>query len=245
MKIYGKQFASIYNENWNFSANKVWPLLYKTVRSKIKKPATWLDLCCGTGLLLDKVSTKGIQATGVDFSKYQLQHARRNAPQAHFICKDIRAFEFPETYDVITCMFDSLNYITRKNEITRIFRRVHKNLSPEGLFIFDINTFQGIKDGWSQTTVRHGKDYTLLLEGSFNEKKALGQLDITGFIKQGLFYRKFTETHIEKGYDPSDIEELLAKTGFRFKKMDGQTFKTARKKSGRLLYICSANNQNV
>jgi len=148
MKIYGKYFTAVYNEKWGGFANKIWPILYKTVRNKIKKPANWLDLCCGTGHLLDKVTAKGIHGTGVDFSKYQLQYARRNAPLARFFCKDIREFEFPKTYDVITCMFDSLNYITRKNELTRLFRNIHKHLSPEGLFIFDINTFQGIKDGW-------------------------------------------------------------------------------------------------
>lgn len=239
MKVYGKDFAAIYNKQWAFWGPKMWPFLLKYVKKHVPKAQSWLDLCCGTGSLLKFVCKNGFSATGVDISKYQLQYARRNAPGAKLLVQDVRKLSLPQKFDVITCMFDSLNYLTTKRDLLKVFRRVRQHMMPDGLFAFDMNTFKGLQDHWCRTSATYERDLTLVVESSFNPKRALGCCRITGFTKKGKLYQKFQEEHIERGYRPQEIEELLEKVGFFSKKYDGNKLIRPSKKSGRLLYLCT------
>ena len=54
--------------------------------------ASVLDLCCGTGQLLEVLAQRGYQVTGVDLSAAMLDRARRWVPRARFYHADVRAF---------------------------------------------------------------------------------------------------------------------------------------------------------
>lgn len=236
--VYGRDFASVYNEKWAFWGAKMWPFLSRAVTRNNPRARIWLDLCCGTGSLLRFVSENGFIATGVDVSKHQITHARRNAPSAKLMVRDIRELSFRHKFDVITCMFDSLNYLTRKNDLLKVFCKVKSHLSKGGIFAFDMNTFEGMQDGWCRTSVTHEPNRTLAVETSFNPKNAIGRFLITGFVKNGRRYRRFQEEHIERGYTRHEIEELLTKAGFSFRKYDGHSLGRPKKRSARLLYVC-------
>jgi len=239
-QIYGKDFANAYNTNWSFFGPKMWPFLAEAVARRNPEASTWLDLCCGTGSLLELVCENGFQATGVDASKHQLEHARQNAPRALLLHDDIRDLSLPDSFDVITCMFDSLNYLTAKKDILRVFRRVRRHLAAGGIFAFDINTYEGLQDQWCQTTTTEDPAMVLIVETSFDAKRALGHCLITGFVQEGARYRGFKEEHIERGYHAEEIEGLLEQAGFSFRKYDGYSLGRPRKRSGRLLYACTA-----
>lgn len=237
-QIYGKDFASIYNEAWAFWGPKMWPFLYKHVKRRNPNAKTWLDLCCGTGSLLRLAYSNGFVCTGLDFSAHQLKYAKQNVPKAIFVHDDIRKWSSSESFDVITCMYDSLNYLTNKKDLQRVFRNVRKCLADKGLFAFDINTFEGLQDKWNQISIIKKRNYTVIIESSFGEKRALGKCVFTGFIKQKRLYRKFEEEHIERGYRAAEIEEMLKKLGFSFTKYDGDALKRPLQRPARLLYIC-------
>lgn len=180
----------------------------------------------------------GFEAVGLDISPHQLKHAKHNAPAAAFLRCDVRELDLPRKFDVTTCLFDSLNYLTRKKDIERVFRRARRHLAGGGLFAFDVNTFEGLRDQWCKSTVVKNPGRTIIVDTSFNEKRAMGRCVITGFIKAGRVYRRFEEEHIERGYRPSEIEDLLSRAGLAFEKYDGNTLSTADERSGRLLYLC-------
>lgn len=235
---YGKDFARIYNDKWAFWGPEMWAFLSPIIRKSIPGPGTWLDLCCGTGSLLRLVVENGFAATGVDISRHQLRHARKNVPRARFLTGDIRQLALGRQFDVITCLFDSLNYLRRKNDLSKVFRKARRHLAPGGIFAFDMNTYEGLHDHWQKTHAIHDDDFTLLVETAFNARRAMGRCLITGFIREGKRYRKFQEEHLERGYHAREIEDLLCAAGFKFIKFDGNTLGRPRKRSGRLLYIC-------
>lgn len=241
ISTYGKDFARVYNRSWGgWTRNRAWPFVSGLVAERAGHARSWLDLCCGTGWLLKQVCESGLEAVGLDQSRYQLAHARRNAPAARLVRGDVRWFSLRRRFDVITCMFDSLNYLRRKNDLLRAFRNARRHLQPAGLFIFDMNTYEGLRRGWSRTSVTRGPLGTLIMETSFDPGRALGRALITGFVKAGKLYRRFQEEHVERGYRPREIEDLLGRAGFRFKKRDGTDFGRAKKRSPRLLYACTA-----
>jgi len=93
MPPYGKDFSAIYNDRWAFWGSKMWPYLSRRVLKHHRGATTWLDLCCGTGSLLEYVCAAGFAAAGVDRSAAQLRHARKNAPGARLIRTDVREFD--------------------------------------------------------------------------------------------------------------------------------------------------------
>jgi len=238
MSIYGKDFAAVYNDQWAFWGPKMWPFLAKVAAARNPDAQTWLDLCCGTGSLLKHVCENGFSAVGLDVSPHQLKYARKNAPGATLVRADVRQFSLDRKFDIITCLFDSLNYLTRKKDLERVFRAVRRHLNAGGLFAFDVNTFEGLQDQWHQTTAVKNPGRTIVVSTSFNEKRALGRCVISGFIKEGRLYRRFEEEHIERGYRASEIEELLERAGLALEKYDGNTLSTPGERSGRLFYLC-------
>ena len=70
MAFYGKDFAEAYNEKWAFWGPKMLPFLSKVVAEHNPDARSWLDLCCGTGSLLELVCEHGFTAVGLDISAH-------------------------------------------------------------------------------------------------------------------------------------------------------------------------------
>lgn len=253
MSVYGKDFAQIYEEgHWgNWTHKRAWPFLSDLVTKRFPYARTWLDMCCGTGLLLKHVSESGFKTFGVDRSRHQLAYARRNAPAAKLLCKDIRNFSFGLKADVVTCMFDSLNYLTRKDDLLKAFRSARRHLAPSGVFVFDMNTFEGLQATWKETLATHTKDWTAIMTLSFDGRTSLGCVEITGFMRRGKVYRKFVERHLERGYRSAEIDSLLRRAGFTFRKfdarrlqLDGRRLGRLSKRPPRLVYVCRPENES-
>jgi SAM-dependent methyltransferase len=238
MGIYGRDFAAVYNESWGGFTRRIWPFLREMVRRHNPGAGTWLDLCCGPGWLLGMACESGFSAVGVDLSPHQLKYARQNAPDAKLVRADVREFSLSGKFDVITCMFDSLNYLTRKRELERALRRARRHLAGGGLFIFDVNTFEGLRKNWCKVSTMREPERTVMVDSSFDEKRGLGRCLVTGFVREGRLWRRFEEEHVERGYRPEEIEELLGRAGLSFSKYDGDSLARARKRSGRLVYVC-------
>lgn len=236
--IYGNDFAYVYNDKWAYWGEKMWPFLRKAVKQSVPHASTWLDLCCGSGSLLKFICQEGFSATGIDLSEHQTRYAQHNVPDAHIVQGDIRTLSFAQPFDVVTCMFDSLNYLTLKRDLGRVFDSVRLHLKQNGLFAFDMNTYEGLEDLWCATTATHDTHSTIIIETSFNKKRALGRCLVTGFLKEDNLYRRFQEEHIERGYKAHEIEQLIKKAGFTFKKYDASTFSNPKQRSAKLLYLC-------
>ena len=139
---------------------------------------------------------------------------------------------------MITCLFDSLNYLTTKRDLARALRNARRHLADDGLFALDMNTLKGLRDFWQRTSVLRDPGRILINETSFDEKRGLGRCHLTGVVREGRRDRKFEEEHIQRGYAPEELEGLLTRCGLAFTTYDGNRLSRPRKRSARLLYIC-------
>ena len=98
-----------------------------------------LELGCGTGALLAGLSPE-LSVTGIDRSPEMLAVAAQTVPAARLLQGDITAFSLPAEFDVIICMFDTLNHVQTLAGWLALFGCVHQHLADGGLFIFDVNT---------------------------------------------------------------------------------------------------------
>jgi SAM-dependent methyltransferase len=98
-----------------------------------------LELGCGTGALLAGLAGS-FSVTGVDRSPEMLTLAAGAVPGARLARADITAVTLPSQFDVVICMFDTLNHVTTVDGWLAVFRGAHEHLTDGGLFIFDVNT---------------------------------------------------------------------------------------------------------
>ena len=99
-----------------------------------------LDLCCGTGLLADRLISRGYRVVGVDASDAMLAIAReRLGPDV-----ELRRMTLPElavrgVFDAAVCTFDGFNYLT-PDEFRVTIAEVAHRLRPAGWLVFDLHT---------------------------------------------------------------------------------------------------------
>jgi SAM-dependent methyltransferase len=98
-----------------------------------------LELGCGTGAVLAGLPER-LTLTGLDRSPEMLAVAKTKVPRAEFVEGDMSAFHLGRRFDVVACVFDTINHLPRFGLWEGLFRRVHEHLNERGLFLFDVNT---------------------------------------------------------------------------------------------------------
>jgi SAM-dependent methyltransferase len=106
-----------------------------------------LELGCGTGAMLAGLAP-GLEMTGLDRSPEMLAVAARTIPGAKLVRADMTAFSLGARYDVVICVFDTLNHLPRLAGWRAMFDRVHEHLADRGLFVFDVNTTERLRRLW-------------------------------------------------------------------------------------------------
>lgn len=240
------EFANIYDELIYEDIN------YDKVCEKIIDICTengivfedYLDLACGTGNVAIKVSKYFKNTYAVDLSDDMLNIAfdkfKKNKIKAKVICQDMCELSLNKTFDLITSVLDSTNYITEDEDLLQYFRNVYEHLKEDGLFIFDINSYYKLSTVLGNNIYTYSSDeifYTW--ENSFEEEVI--NMFLTFFVKQDNgFYEKFEEEHFERAYEESHIEQSLQECGFKIlKKLAGYSDKKVEKNSERILYVVS------
>jgi SAM-dependent methyltransferase len=98
-----------------------------------------LELGCGTGSLLAHLPEIR-SLTGLDRSPEMLAVARQKVPRARLVEADMSCFSLDERFEVVACIFDSLNHVLEFEKWKTVFGLVHDCLVDDGLFVFDVNT---------------------------------------------------------------------------------------------------------
>ena len=202
-----------------------------------------LDLGCGTGSMTMELARRGAEMIGVDISADMLAVARDRAADAGldilYLNQDMADFELYGTVDFIVSSLDCVNYITRKNDLKRVFRLVNNYLDPGGLFIFDVNTEYKLSQVLGGNTfVSDGRDIFWAWQNEYDKKSRLCNFYLTFFERVGETYRRFDEVHTERAYGADELCLMLREAGLKVEAVyHDLTFGKPRKTSRRLFFV--------
>ena len=181
-----------------------------------------LDLGCGTGTLTELLYQKGYDMIGVDLSQEMLNIAlekkEKSGSEILYLCQDMRELDLFSTVGTVISACDCVNYLLEDDEVTETFELVDNYLYPGGLFLFDFNTVYKYEQVIGDATIAENRDdCSFIWENYYDAEEQINEYDLTLFIqeKENL-YRKFEETHYQRGYSMEKIRTLLEEAGMEF-----------------------------
>ncbi|RPJ39135.1 MAG: class I SAM-dependent methyltransferase [Chloroflexi bacterium] len=223
MQAYNASFARIYNLRWaNFAQNAA-PRLRTYYESTLvgHENHRMLDLCCGTGQLAMHFLDHEYEVTGLDLSEAMLDYARANAAayivagQAHFVLGDAANFELDDRFGLVVSTFDALNHLPDFTALKSCFLSVYPCLVEGGLFIFDLNTEEGLRR-WTGIMVEDQPELMLVTRSLYDEASRRAFIRISGFAPAGDdLYERFEETTYEVPFDLAAVRTALFEVGFQ------------------------------
>lgn len=120
-----------------------------------KKADRILDLACGPGFYVQRLSRLGYDCLGIDFSPASIAYARQENPDLAFVESDIRSAEYGSGYDLAMFIFGEFNVFPIQ-DARHILTKIHAALADDGLLLIEPHSFNAIK----QIAQRPGTWYT-------------------------------------------------------------------------------------
>ena len=211
-----------------------------------------VDLGCGTGTLTELLYQRGYDLIGVDNAPDMLEIAmekrEKSGSEILYLLQDMRELELYSTVGTIVSVCDSVNYILEEDELLDVFRRVNNYLYPGGLFIFDFNTDYKYREVIGDTTIAENReDCSFIWENFYDEESALNEYDVTVFVQEdGEIFRRFIETHVQRGYDVEQMKTLLEAAGLELLiTQDADTHGEVTEKSERVYMVAKEHGKQL
>ena len=230
-------FASVYDTFMDETPYEEWcefilELLHRyeekevtTDEKLLQEQNSILDLGCGTGTLTELLAAKGYDMIGIDNSQEMLQIAmekkERSGLDILYLLQDMREFELYGAVGAVISVCDSLNYLLREEDLLSVFRLVENYLYPNGLFIFDFNTVYKYETIIGDATIAENReDCSFIWENYYHPQEEINEYDLTIFVKnkeeKDDCFRRFRETHYQRGYRLEQMKRLLYQAGLSF-----------------------------
>ena len=186
-----------------------------------RRPSLVLDLACGTGSMTLSLADRGYDMIGIDGSAEMLSEAyNRSSGRTDILWlqQDMRSFELYGTVGAVTCCLDSLNYLTKTDDLMRTLLHVHNYLNPDGLFLFDVNSPWKFEHIYGDNDIiledREGKSVCCWRNG-YDRDSGLCTFDLTIFTENADGrYSRSDAVQQERCYSEGRLRRALERCGF-------------------------------
>ena len=110
---------------------------------------------------------------------------------------------------------DSINYVTKPQDVQKTFCRIYESLRPGGLFVFDINTPYKLESLDGQVFLDETEDSYCVWRAVYDRRHSLCRygMDLFQRLEDDTWERSFEE-HVERAYTPQELSGWLMDAGF-------------------------------
>lgn len=224
---------------------------YYNIAKKLKGKV--LELCCGTGRITIPLKEKGIDITGVDFTKAMLNEAKKKANnkklQIDFFLEDMRVLNLKKKFSMIFIPFNSLQNTYSIEDVSKIFTVVTKHLEEDGIFVFDIfppnihfmvNAEKGYRE-IKKFKLDNGEKVELSEKGKYDSATQIFRLNWKHKIGETINNQKLDM----RCFYPLEMDLHILYNNFKiiekFGDFDSNEFTSDSKK---IIYVCKKNGVN-
>ena len=226
-------YADIYDaQYWGYTEDIAF---YAEEASKATGPV--LELACGTGRVLLPCAEAGAFVTGLDSSPAMLNRCREKlaaysqevAARVRLATGDMRAFQLPERFELITIPFRSFLLLLTVQDQLQALATIREHLTNTGRLIFNVFVpdvkMIAERSGRAGEAVTHVKEFLIPESGHRMVMWDSRHYQINEQMLESLFiYDEVDETGqvVRRSYKPLKLrwmyryeaEHLLARSGF-------------------------------
>jgi len=238
-----RSFALLYDA---LLGNAMFPLIRRNFEWVVRRYGirfrSAADVACGTGTFVRYLCQWGVPVFGVDRSTSMLRIAMQKNREngARFLRQDLRQLQLPYPVDLITCHFDSLNYLLSTRDLFMALCRFRANLTKGGYAIFDMVTDvspepkQGVRV--QQFNLPGSSSIWAIAQ---DPARQLRVVRMHNFFAIGAGkYRREREVHAQRQYPVGVVVELLVRCGFNVCGVhDAASFVAATPRTYRAIYV--------
>ena len=178
-----------------------------------------LDVACGTGAFAIAMARSVPTVVGIDLSSRMVTLAVERAASAGaavaFHRMDMRSFDLGRRFDVVTCTYNTLNYILVPRDLDAVFDCVARSLLPGGIFIFDLRTPRYFEDIDGRAfVIQNDASIVEVWENRWRADRRRLESVATVFRLIGGNWQRLVERHHLRPWERREVEDALARHGF-------------------------------
>jgi SAM-dependent methyltransferase len=141
-----------------------------------------LDVACGTGKSFIPMLSRGWKVTACDISAAMVELARAKVgDEVELSVADMRELPTLGQFDLVWCLDDAVNYLLGGEELEQALRSMRRNLGPDGLLMFDVNTLQSYRTFFAEEVVVERNGRRLVWKGRSSADAAPGSISEASF----------------------------------------------------------------
>ena len=222
--------AKIWEKNLDRKAAKV---RAERVLTQIKKynPSAKKVLELGVGLGAVLVHFKRFEVSGLDLQKEYTQIAKKLVPKGKFYVQSMDKLHINDKFDVIFSVHECINEVKPYKNWEEVFAKSKNHLNKNGLFIFDMRTFEYLKNKKKEIVKLEKTPTGFMYDNTIIEgNKLIWDTTIFEKLKNGN-YKIDNDKYFEEVYDVEKIKKSLNKY---FKVLETKYFDNKQK----LIFTC-------
>jgi SAM-dependent methyltransferase len=212
-------FASFYDAFVAGHRNDEWTaMVLDAARAAGLRGERLLDVACGTGESFVAMLERGFEVTACDVSPAMVAIAAAKArDRATVSVCDMRALPRLGEFDLVWCLGDGLNYMRDGDELAAALAGMRRNLAPDGVVAFDVNTLATFRRVYSSVFVVPGERDVIVLDGHGRSDLPAGGsasvwIDRLSAREEGSWERR-RSVHHHKHHPAAAIERALTAAG--------------------------------
>lgn len=200
-----------------------------------------LDLACGTGSLTRELYKRGVDVYGIDASAEMLCEAMQKSADEGmdimFLKQKMQNLDLYGTINTCVCTLDSINHMTRLEDVRKAFDRVGLFMDNDGLFIFDVNTVYKHREVLGDNTFVLENDKVFCVWQNSLEDDDIVNITLDFFEEEDGVYYRSSENFCERAYSDEILRNLLAEAGFEVEVVYGDmSFEKPQEGEQRVIY---------
>lgn len=238
--------------------------LARRILDALPHPRRALDLACGTGAATLIMAAAGTRVVAIDRAPAMLEIARGRARDqglhVRFIEADIRHLRTagrrarpraradgrrptrpilrPASFDLITCLYDSLNYLAEDNDLGQVIRMAGRLLRPGGYFVFDLNTeYEFAHWDDSDQVVCDTSDLLIYNRLSYDPDRRRAYGRIVWFVREIDRWWRGEEQHVERAWSDAEVRAAIENAGLQLEARRTPLWDYAPSDAPRIVYV--------
>ncbi|WP_306485544.1 class I SAM-dependent methyltransferase [Anaerococcus sp.] len=193
----------------------------ENIKSRLKKygikKENMLELAAGSGMLTKHFFDEFENIDALDISGKMLEvFANKYDPDnVNLIHYDMVEYVKEDAYDLIVILLDSVNYVTEKEDLLKLFRNCYASLKKGGLLVFDINSPYKIREVFGNECYVYEYEDIFYTWDNFYEDE-LCDMHLEFFVEnEDGSYRRISEFQQERLYEIEEVKEIIEDIGFK------------------------------